>query len=50
MCAIYLPTLNLLYELIWALGETIIKKPEVPNLISDTINYDYINDFKKLSS
>lgn len=48
MCVLYQLILNLVHELIWALGETIIKKSEVPNLIFDTINYDYINDFEEV--
>lgn len=48
MCVIYLPILNSLHELIWALGETIIKKSEVPNIIFDTTIYDYINDFEEV--
>lgn len=48
MYVIYLPILNSLHELIWALSETIFKKSEVPNLIFDTINYDYINDFEEI--
>lgn len=42
--------LNLLHELIWALGEIIFEKSEVPNLQFVTVISYYVEALKKLSS
>ena len=43
-CVYYPPVLNSLQELMWALGETILKRSEVPNLNFDIVIYYYTND------
>ena len=47
-CVYYLLILNSFQELMWTLGETTLKRSEVPNLNFDIVIYYYINDFENV--